>query len=524
VTRRPPRGRTGPSRGNRARDGSRPSDLSGWLGTRFARDRWTVPLALFALSFLFRLPFMNQGLFHHDEVLLARAVEGTVARLQLVGEFNGRYGAVLLNALIYAPYRALSGLGSERVILSLSLVSGALLAAVLYLLVLELAGRRYPAALAALFFSFNYLFLTTSTTGKENTLQAFFAVLALWLVVRGAKRGSWRLKLLSFAAFAFSLTIHEVGITLAPIFVLLLVLHGWTRTPRVPAALRDIAGFAAFAAIPWFLYLGDVFRRTLVTRDTATAAFAGFFSPTLSLAVRDLVAACGLVALGLALAGVVALRRRPRVLVPVFLWASLILYYGNVTTYAPRYLIYVVMPVAILCGFGAAALLQWVRPAWGRWLAAATLVAAICGSGVARAYPLIDFRRGYCGPKQMARFVAAKTEPDAVVITMDESVFIEYYGRRRTLLHPVGDCGQQRAFVSRIRSMALSGRRLYVNSTAFTYDDSGCFTQAMLDSLQFKRIGDVLDEDYHRPELGSRRFTNQLLRILPGKEPPRTAS
>jgi hypothetical protein len=63
-------------------------------------------LAWAALAFvaaaLQRLPLVNEGLFHHDEVVLARAVERSLAEGELHPAVKGRYGgaarAVVLRA------------------------------------------------------------------------------------------------------------------------------------------------------------------------------------------------------------------------------------------------------------------------------------------------------------------------------------------------------------------------------------------------------------------------------------------
>src|SRR5437867_2965614 len=170
---------------------------------------WVLPLVLFLLSFLFRFHFRNAGLFHHDEVLLAQAVERSLEQGQLVGTVCGRYGAVLLNLVVYAPYQWLTGRNAERVLVFNAILSGGVLAAVLYKLVLEWSHDRAAAVMASLFFTFNFLFLTTSTIAKEHTHQVHFVTLAFYLFQRGLRVASLLGRGLGAACFAFAPTLHE---------------------------------------------------------------------------------------------------------------------------------------------------------------------------------------------------------------------------------------------------------------------------------------------------------------------------
>ena len=499
--------------GGRARPDSRACLM---IDRRFLESSaWALPALLFLVSFGFRLYFMNEGLFHADEVILARAVEATAEKAHLMGGFNGRYGAVLLNLLLYLPWKAVSGEGAERIIPLTAILTGALLVSTLYLLVLDLTGKKLPAVLASLFLNFNFLFLTTSTAGKENTAQLFFAVLGLHLLLAGAKRGSWPQKVAGAAAFAFSLSVHEAGIPLIPVAALFLIFIGLDRSRGWRPGAGDSAVLLLFCAIPFALYLWDVTLAQLTVTSTHTVGFAGFFSPILGSALGDLYTISRLPLLVLAGVGALALFRRPLLLIPLLLWVLLVLYYGNVTSYAPRYLLYIVIPLVILGGIGGDHLMGYLRSPASRVVAAGVLLTLVGGLGIADAYPLIHFRSEYSGPKRMAQYVGRVTEPDAVIIAMDEGVFIEYYAHRKVLTHPVNALDPNRRFVEEVLAIAESGKAVYVISTALTYDDERHFQRLIKENFFVMPAGEVLDEGYHRPELGFTKFPNQLFRIAP---------
>ena len=480
---------------------------------------WILPILLVLLSLGFRWVFVNAGMFHHDEVLLARAVEASAETGRLTGYFTGRYGAVLLNLLAYLPYKAATGLGAERVVPLVAILTGALLAGSMYLFVLEVTDRRLAAALASLFLNFNFLFLTTSTTGKENTSQLFFAVLGLHLLLSGTARGSWPRKTAGAAAFAFSLTVHESGIVLIPIAVLFLLLHGLDRSKGVKELALDAALLLVVTAIPFALYLGDLIVAQITASNPqalpGSTGFAGLFSPILGTAFRDFYAITRAPLLFLAAAGIVALVRKPLLLSPLLLWVLLIFYFGNVSSYGPRYLLVPLVPLVILGGVGGDRIAGHVQSASLRGVAVAGILLLVCGLGIADAYLLIRFRSNYCGPKRMAEFVRERTEPDAIILTMDESVFIEYYAKRKVLTHPVNEEEPNRKFVEEVLALARSGKTVYVNSTAFSYDYQRHFQRLVLENFHVLPVGEVLDEDYHRPEIHLATFPNRLFRIVP---------
>jgi hypothetical protein len=477
--------------------------------------RWIVPLSLFSLSFLFRVHFMNDGLFHHDEVILAKAVEGSMEKRQLLGAVNGRFGSVLLNILFYAPYKWGTGHNSEKIIVLTAILSGALLVVVIYGLMQDWYEDRASAFFSSTFIAFNFLFLTTSTTGKEHTHQILFVALAFWLFHRGARKPSLTLKILGLMSFAFAMTVHESTIPLIPVFIAFLVLANRSGNGDFNTQFRDLVILCVLLAFPFVLYLGEILRHTLTVKSTGTVSFLGLFSPILPMAMRDLLTVVGFALAGLALIGIAANLQKKNIVIPALLWILMIFYYGNNSGYAPRHLILIILPISILGGMGAGFL---VGKRKGLALQVSTgllLIIAVCGYGIYKSYPILNFRKDYCGPKKMAEFVKANTEPDATVITMDESVYIDYYARRDVISHPVAEYTSNREFVERVHTMALSGRKFYINTSAFSYDYQGHFEKFMVEKFQFLYVGEVLDELYKRPELGFKLFNNKLFRIVP---------
>ncbi len=481
------------------------------------RRAWLAPAVALVAAFALRLPYMNAGLFHHDEVQLARAVEGSYRAGRVLPAVKGRHGAVLLDLALYVPYHAATGRSAERVIPFAGVATGALLVALMVLLGSELTGDGLAGALAGAFTFGSALFLTASSTGKENVPQVAFVALAVWLFARGAARPSAALRVAGLAVFGFALTIHEGGVLLVPPFafgVAALDLHhrrGWR------AAALDLGLLAAALVAPAALSIWNEIRRNILVPGPNSATFLGLLSPLLPKALRDAAVGLGAPALALAAvgaAGAVARRRR----VPLWAllpWPAVILYFGNVSSYTPRYLLYLLPPVAALAGAGGALLLRrWVpRRAW---LAGAALAAVCCAPGLATAYPLLAARAVHSGPKAMALLVRERTEPGAVVLCQDDSPFLEYYAPGRMVLkNPIGDAYATTTFVHDLKGRARSGTRVYAGAYAFTYDSSDLFRRLVDGAFMRVPVGEVVNELFYRPELEDVSFRDVLYRLDP---------
>lgn len=485
---------------------------------RGARAAWLAPAVAFLLAFAVRLPFANGGLFHHDEVQLARAVEGSLERRTLLPAVKGRYGAVLLGVALYAPYHAVTGRSAERVVPFTGILTGALLVALVLLLGRELSGDGLAGNLAGAFAGTGALFLTSSSTGKENVPQVAFVVLALWLFARGAARPLLRLRAAGLAVFAFALTIHEAGVVLVPVFGFAIAALDLRHGRGWKAVALDLGVLAAALVAPVAISIWDEVLRNVLVPGYNSAVFVGPFSPILPEALRDTVAGMGAPVVALAGIGAVqaVLRRREASLLALLPWPLVILYFGNVSSYTPRYLVYALPPLAILAGAAAAGLLrEWTHR---RAPLAALALALVAGApGVVRAYPLLAARRELAGPKAMSLLVKERTEPGAIVLCQDDSPFLEYYAPGRTLLkHPIDDPMAVASFVYELRERARRGERVYASKGyAFAYDRAGHLRGLLGKAFLFVPVGEVVNEWYYTPELEDVRFADELYRLQP---------
>ena len=95
-----------------------------------------ISVALFIICLITGILLINDGIFHHDGIVLAKAVEDTCRTGQLHSATKGRYGCVLVNSIIYFPFYLL-GQRADFYIRFSSLLFHALSIVAFFLLIYE---------------------------------------------------------------------------------------------------------------------------------------------------------------------------------------------------------------------------------------------------------------------------------------------------------------------------------------------------------------------------------------------------
>jgi hypothetical protein len=476
-----------------------------------------APAVAFALALLLRLPFVSAGLFHHDEVELARAVEGSFERHAVLPSVAGRYGSVLLALAPYVPYHLATGRRAEAIVLLVGIFAGALLVAGMVLLVQELDPDPLAGWLAGAFTFGGTLFLTTSATGKESAPMTALATLATWLAARAARLDAWGLRLVAAAVFGFALSVHEAGALLVlPVAFAVVAIElrhgrGWR------AIALDLGAGAVAIATPLWLAIWNQLVMNATEHGLYSAHFAGLISLSLPVAMRELVPSFGLAVLAFGAVGLVAavVRRRACATWTLAPWLLVFFYVGNATNYTPRALLYLLPPLVAFAGSGAALLARRASTRYSHAVAAALAVLA-CAPGIARAYPILAARAASSGPKEMALLVAARTRPGDVVLCQDDAPFLEYYAPGRVLLkQPLGDPAGTARLVREARFRAEGGAAIYVGGYAFTYDIVGQLGELLRAQFEPVPVGVVTNEWFYRSDLEPARFEDVLYQLVP---------
>jgi hypothetical protein len=149
-------------------------------------------------------------------------------------------------------------------------------------------------------------------------------------------------------------------------------------------------------------------------------------------------------------------------------------------------------------------------------MATAGLTLYVAASMFFYMYPMLEFRHVYNGEKRLAEFVKALTEPDAVIIAQDQVTFIAYYGHRKTIFLPMENPTQDRTkdFVDQVALLLRRGIPVYYTECAYLPSYEAASLRIMTDRFTVRKVGEVLSEDYHRPEIRFRLHVQKLYRVV----------
>jgi hypothetical protein len=479
--------------------------------------KWILAF-LFLLNFITGLSLLNEGLFHCDSVFLAEAVEKTYATGVLQPAYRGRFGSVIVNLALYYPFFLL-GQNADFALRVSSILFHSLSIVVLFLLVSELLGNRLAAFFTAWLFSFTPLYLIPNTYGKEHGLSNFVFLLSLYLLSQAFTRRSLLICGISSFLLACSVTIRESMLAVIPLYFFLYGRPAISFHPLrviIPKERRSLKWLSA-AFVPFLLalifslraYLGSVIYDSVMIENFASSNFMGFFSPVFPYALRDFCLAIPLSLLVFSVTGVVMMLRNRRIFIVVFFlfWFAFLFYFGNVSCYAPRYLDIPGIAVYVFASYALS--LFYRKYKLGVWLLFLCCIVYM----LILILPLLVFRHGYNGEKQFAFYVARNTEPNAVVIAMDDAPFIEYYAKRKTLNHPIENQNEIDAFIAMLKKQLEGDLPIYLIGSGLSYDPHSNFRESFFNSFNLELVGRKLAEDYHRPELQFQTYEEELLRV-----------
>lgn len=492
-------------------------DIAASLNIKNNQIKYVITV-LFLLSFLTGLFFINEGVFHCDSIVLAQAVENTYKTGSLQPGIAGRYGSVILNSILYLPFFIL-GDNADFTTRFSSILFHALSAVALFLFIKELFKDSIQALFASLLLSFTPFYLSPNTYGKEHGASIFFLIFSFYLLYRGLNINSiFRVGLASFM-IGFAVSIRESVLICLPLYILLYLNPAISLKP-IKIVFREnrfqprflLAAFGPLSVIfclIFFTYLRQVIYRNLFVQATNTVFFLGLFSPVLKIALRDLILSLSPLMFILFIFGIIKMFSAKDSFLPIFflLWFLLIFYFGNTNGYGPRHLDVVAIPIQV---FASYKLSKWYEK---NKLFSSFIIICLVLTMFVFIYPMLEFRHVYNGEKQFALYVREKTEDNAIVIAMDDGPFIEYYGKRKFIKHPIDDAAKISDFIKTIDKYLKNDVPIYLIESGLSYDTHGVFGKMIFKHFDVITVGNKLTEDFHRPELKFQTYREKLFKL-----------
>lgn len=449
---------------------------------------------LFIIPFLFSLVFLNEGLFHYDAIVLTEAVEKSYGTRTLQPAINGRYGTVILTSIIYFPFWLLGHNADFATRLTSALFYAASIPAA-YIFVNLLYKNKRIAIYAAILFAFHPIYLSPNTYGKEHGIALFFIFCSFAMLLYGLQKQRKNHLAISGILLALSHTIREATIFFIPFYIILLLFQP-TKTPRAQRTLITLIPYLTLTAVFTILYLAPIFYKTISPTQAGTAYTLLRWDLFIN-TIKTLIQATPKLSLVFATIALFRFASWPTSFISLLSITSLI-FFGTISTFAPRYLDITAFAISTLTGAGLAKI-QF------RTIAHLFFLLTVASSMVFIT-PLLLERHQNNGHVQVGKWLQENTPQNAVVITQDDAPFISYYGKRKTLGPPQNNHIATKKFAEEIKNLISNNTQVYMTSSAFAEDPGNVNKNLLPEYLNFTETANIIVEDFHQGEIERQRY------------------
>lgn len=493
-----------------------------------------VPAAIFLFAFVLRFYYMADGLWHTDSVIMAYAVEKTVesGRLHYMHGIGYPGQVVVASAIFILEKIFLGAQNSEHAITFASVLFGSLSVVAMYFLSKELSKSVFVGVAAASVLSVLPIHLAVSTYAKSHAPELFFLFSSFYFALVAGKKDSRKLKVVAGLFLGTALSIRLTSLQLTPVFFLMFWrkrfpltleqkggLMKFKFTKPVSAVAADLALLIAPAAAVLILMYYPMISSQGISPIVAANQynrFLGVYSQVFKLSVGWAMISITNMGLVLACAGLIILIRKDRYLGFVLIvWAvASFVYYANVSTTEPRYVIPALSAMVYLMAVALDFIREKINPP-----VSVILMLAVMYFMFTAIQPIVTYRSDFTGAKEFALQVKGHTEPNAVILVMDESYHIQYYANRTPMTHPGAPSDADvTVFIGKIRTLINEGTPVYAMTTAFSYDSGdGLKLNPTTRQIVNSNTGKTYEKIKIDPATGTVRAPNGLLMQLSGK-------
>ncbi len=481
----------------------------------------TIPLLLFAFSLTLRLFLMSKGPYHGDCLFLAMAAKEFLNTHQLTFYFGTGYPLmILLGALMLAMLK-IGGMTDPVFALNLlSVICGSLCVPMIYLVTRKLTDQK-TALFSSLLLNINPIFLGISTYGISHSVVLLLVLVGIYLLIQHAHRPQALMLCGLILGLCGAVRIQDMVILLVPFTYLF-----FTTTTASPNRTKKFLAFLAILLFTTLLFYIPFFfpnqlNQTLTTlKDSFSLTgnnYQLFSLLPLQASVNHLFIALTPIGFLLSIVGlifIVKLNHRLAIFLLLWIICPLALY-GNMISLAPRYLTILQPPFIIAGSYALSRLLNQGRVGSWATLGGFTLIACLSLQSI---LPLVTFRHQHALMVDFAHWVAANTEPNAVIITVDHNHFLEFYSQRRSPRRPANDFTLNekniRDFREQIKDWLNDGIPVYITSPGlYAYNAQKKFSTMILANFKLRSVGEKIVEDWYLGEIYERIGPYELLQI-----------
>jgi len=452
---------------------------------------------IFFLSLFVRVAYVNDGLFHHDSVQLAKAVSGTVESGELHPAVNNKYFCVFIYSLIYHLV-GFFGVSIYASVTYSTIFFASLAMVMIFLFVKELWDNEVIAVSAALLYSFNPLFLSVTTYAKSHGFAVFMVMLSLYLLVKFLKSNTYLYGALFVITYVLSLASRPSNILVFPIILLLFFLPHKIINGNVDSFFsfnKAVILFSSIIGIMLIYFFGIISPISHIDLPSSNldSMFKLMFLVFLSLPTALTIPLLFILVVSVYL---MIFKKKDWNLFFLLFWFFCVFLPISITsTVAPRYYVSALIPLCILAGYGIFIIRENFRT-FSNLLLVSLIVFSLF-----TIVPVLEYRHNYSGPKEFGIYIREVTEENAIILIGDYAPYIKFYGNRSTLIYEEDVLGI-------IDDYLNEGIPIYVPFHIINKSD---FNISKHFNLTF--VGEVFNEEFHKSALIKKGFVDKIYRV-----------
>ncbi len=484
-------------------------------------------LLFFIASFLLRISLISKGPYHLDCLALSINAKQTLGTHQLYYQFGTGYPlTVLIGSFFIAATQWFARHDAVFAVNFMSVVLSSLSVSIFYIFIKNVVNNR-AAFFSALFFSLHPIFLSLSVYGNSHVVCVFFLLLSLYALTQPHQK---------FRYFFFSLFFGLMGaarlqdmiLMLIPISIFWIAWHknipenSQRKILSLALCLISALLIAALFHIPYLLgktYTQYSSQFRIFCNIGLTTTFRGFFSAYLVHSITIIFFSTTLAGILIAWVGLLKMLKHNTscgLLTLAWFWVPLS-FYGNLLTSVPRFFLISIVPLCFLIGYGVDKLL-YTKKIIIKFAIIALCTTIILLPNITNIFPILSFRHSHALYPAWAQYVKDHTEPQALIITGDDELFLNHYAQRKTLYRPKAmnhlDETEFKTFKESLATQLSNHVPVYVTTMGLsTYNPNGIFSNYIHDHYRLEYRGTKTIEDWHLGELFLTKVEESLFRV-----------
>lgn len=482
---------------------------------------------LFVVSLLPRIALLSAGPHHYDTLdYILRGKETLETGRLHYAHGVGYPFTVILSAISQIIFRYFS-VDEVKAVLIMGAI-GASLAVIAFFLFVQMLFKNWEISFfSSIIFSFFPTFFSITTHGRlDHVFALFFVISSLYFLLKYIETRNTKLLAMSSVLFGLGIgtRFSEIWAALPYFFAYsffhikvrkneLIISKNAFTIDKLACLILPAATITSILYFPMFLTYG-ISRFIEVISNPYQAQWLGIYTPLLNLSVGWIVNMFTYLGIALLVIGTYFIIKERQRFVGLFslVWVlTLTLYFGNLSTVSPRYLILPSLPLFFISGFSIYRINK-LRKYLGY-----VILLILIFLMISPIYPILEFRHKHNLQKEFAAYLKNITEEDAIILAQDEVIFLRYYlkGNRTITSFPI-TCNKTEMieFFRKMNSWLKQNKSVYIIETGFAYDPCKLFLRGLA-NYEVILVGKHLNEDWHHKCIFWGVFEERVFRILP---------